>query len=927
MTDGSDDMREALKILARIAENGSGISGTHGRRTRDDDTGSTGRFNDQVKKITGGMSLMHGGIEDFRYGLSNAVKGFVGLEVAVAAFTKVLEIGKTFSKMTDIGQSFNGSLFMMMQQVGQAGLSLDEFAALMSRNSMATSAVGTKSMGSLQLAVRGNLQQFGFYGMALDEITNTTSDYMETLRQSGNETKLDDVGRKRAVVDLISQASQMTQVFGKSRAEIIKTTNEAMRTPELLARLNTGTEAQISATQSFVTAYAGQSEILAKTFAEQAGKGGYIDTEVGKAAIESGLGEFNEIMQSNIELAHKGIKPTAEKLAQDAQQYKAMFNKDRMENLLTLSKVSPAAKRMLDIGNEINASYQKFTDAKTGVFDTQGFIKAQENAAKQAEITDGITKIATMFESAFKEVTGSFIDGFYTAFTDVMKMFGQAGSGGFETAIEGLKTLFNTLGKVLGVVVGIIVKASTILGPVINQLADLFSGNFAKAFGLGGTDDDKDGDKKSPGGLPALVATLLPIIGLWILTGRFRSMLLTGTIGAVSSMLTKIPGVSKLMGGGTGFNGDCCAELLKELRSLGGRGNLHGNVGKPGKPAGTHKTEEHAAADALKKKGFLGKLAGIGGKAKGWLGKAAGLAAPLVGATGLGGDGCCDEMSQGLSNLTDRVDFHGDRAHANSTTLKSVAGAGAKDAEDAMAKASVLGKIEPQLADKAAVPGKIEPQLAGTAGATAVKEAEKVAGTGLKTFGKLATGFAKKLPAIGLAFGAYEAYQSAQQGDYLGAAGNVASGLLSLTGPLGAFASIAIDAGLAMRDHTKAVEADTTKQPTDPYYNADTDRVRADSTGSTGPATQAQADKEDAETTVTTRNQISRMARMYDDLYRKETADEKSGDVAAAKLDAARMNELLAQIAYINGQQLKQQKDSDDKTQAAQQQIAVFGAP
>lgn len=85
---------------------------------------------------------------------------------------------------------------------------------------------------------------------------------------------------------------------------------------------------------------------------------------------------------------------------------------------------------------------------------------------------------------------------------------------------------------------------------------------------------------------------------------------------------------------------------------------------------------------------------------------------------------------------------------------------------------------------------------------TGGKNVAKIAGkTATKSIGK---SIVKKIPIIGALAGLGFAISRAASGDYVGAAGELASGIASTIPGLGTAASVAIDAGLAARDISKA---------------------------------------------------------------------------------------------------------------------------
>lgn len=79
----------------------------------------------------------------------------------------------------------------------------------------------------------------------------------------------------------------------------------------------------------------------------------------------------------------------------------------------------------------------------------------------------------------------------------------------------------------------------------------------------------------------------------------------------------------------------------------------------------------------------------------------------------------------------------------------------------------------------------------------------------------------------------------------------------------------------------------------------------------TGTAkTQDEADKQ-LQDTIT--SQMARMTKMKADLEAKTLADQKGNDITAVDADTKKTNELLEQIAALNLQQTKLQKDTAAK--------------
>ena len=114
---------------------------------------------------------------------------------------------------------------------------------------------------------------------------------------------------------------------------------------------------------------------------------------------------------------------------------------------------------------------------------------------------------------------------------------------------------------------------------------------------------------------------------------------------------------------------------------------------------------------------------------------------------------------------------------------------------------SVAEKTATKTAEKTATKA-AEKTATKAAGKSATKAAGKSVGkTAVKSVGKaVGKSFVKKIPVIGALFGAALAAERAFSGDWLGAAGELGSGLVSIIPGVGTAASVAIDAALLAKD-------------------------------------------------------------------------------------------------------------------------------
>jgi hypothetical protein len=317
------------------------------------------------------------------------------------------------------------------------------------------------TLAELQLTVRNDLEQFGFYGMALGELTNATSDYMETMRQGGLLYKLDNQERAHAVETMAADVTVMSAVFGKSREAIMKTTNDAMRQTNFAASMIGSDKSRAEAGQKWITFFAsipGQSgDKLASMFAEQSGRGGYIDTEMGKGFIDTGMGQLNAIFARANDALDKGIAPNAEMQASIMDDAYTLIknNKQRLQQLTHDPAMRKQAQDQLDIAIAVQG---KYLDAQ-GNFDRVKYAQSVRDAEINKGKQDILTKNMLIFSSTFEKITGGFMEGFYGALANIM---GGGDDQHLKASLQMLHDIFLKLGSAIGTVLGIILSPTSI---------------------------------------------------------------------------------------------------------------------------------------------------------------------------------------------------------------------------------------------------------------------------------------------------------------------------------------------------------------------------------------------------------------------------------------------------------------------------------
>lgn len=416
-----------------------------------------GTFTRGVNDLTNTMKVLQGNTQAASAGFSQLVKalGLGAFSTAItAAINGLQDMARTYNRLTDVGADFSGSMLQMERQAGAAGESLEEMGRQIVKNSTVISQLsadqlqGVDTFNRFQHGVRDNLKQFGYYGMTLSQVNDASGDYLETLRESGQLERMDADQLKDAGSSYIKNINEMSAATGKSREELMKLTNQALRSPATAARLAMMGPEQTRAFQSYATQMAGSmgeaggqlTNMLSETFAAQ---GQTWATELGQVNIKSGMSQLNTEFEEMARRAAAGI-PAEE---QDFERIARMRDEigAHMSSLQTL---------WLDPKNRagVDQLFKFFRDTQ-GYKPDVAWKRAQDRAARHM---DGVTQAVQMFETNFHDITGKFREG---VFQSILSLVPGASDKekleAFQKGIERAKDLMFEFGKSVGVVIGL----------------------------------------------------------------------------------------------------------------------------------------------------------------------------------------------------------------------------------------------------------------------------------------------------------------------------------------------------------------------------------------------------------------------------------------------------------------------------------------
>jgi hypothetical protein len=295
------------------------------------------------------------------------------------------------------------------------------------------------------------------------------------------------------------------------------------------------------------------------------------------------------------------------------------------------------------------------------------------------------------------------------------------------------------------------------------------------------------------GGMQGMLGMGMPVLGLARSAGAAGMNLVKGTMDRAGSMVSSLLNLGRK---GDGLTRDDIAELvhtpLVDIHSL-----MQSRWAIKAGDSDGDGDRDGSYADYQKERGKDGRKAGATASTRSGGDRVSKLATLL----GLGGGAAGGKAANDVASDDD------DDSGIVDAAIGTTAGAAALGAGKAILRGGKKGIAK--LAGK--VLGKRGTAALATAGAaaaapTAVKAAGKLTAKGVAKSGvtavKTATMLAKRVPFLGLLLGVGFATDRALDGDWVGAAGELASGVVSMVPIVGTAASFGIDGWLMYRDFT-----------------------------------------------------------------------------------------------------------------------------
>lgn len=410
----------------------------------------TKEFNRKVSSSAESLRSLTKGTDGFTKSIANFSSQFAGGFIIAEIAKYAGENIKVYKDLSNVGETFGGSMLGLSKAAADAGLPLELYGKLIKNNSIIVKQLGVAGFGKLQKDVRKMSDQYGNYGMSLDQMDEMTLRYAETMRLSGRSAKsLVNIGPE--INSFASNMTAISGITGKNREEIEKQALEIMNDPLFRAKssdnMKAGLEGYNKALQDAITELSGQADggQLAKALGEASSNiGGVNFTQFGQMVNDLGQSGISEMIQEANDRLQRG--DDASQVSSDlVRKVKEQLSNPEVKESLELqaSMGNENAKKMLEMGQSLKT-----------------YTKAEIDRQKATQKTTAtFTAFMESFSSTMGELTGSLLNGFLAPFLDST---GKVNDTFFKT-LRDMQPDLEKLGRAFGEIFSGIIKVLPIL--------------------------------------------------------------------------------------------------------------------------------------------------------------------------------------------------------------------------------------------------------------------------------------------------------------------------------------------------------------------------------------------------------------------------------------------------------------------------------
>lgn len=378
------------------------------------------------------------------------------------------KVYNSYTQLAATGASFDGSMRAMVNAATGAGLTFDQFAGVLARNSQAlmllggTTEQGAKRFSDISKSIKnsGLSDQLLKMGYTTEEINDGMAGYIGIIGKTGALDKMSTEQVAQGSASYLKELDALAKITGKTRAEKQKEHEALMRDAQFRALTAKMTAEEQQQMMSFVTSFPESSQGAIKDMlatgtatTEAAVKFNAMNSKGAQEAMRLGqaLRRGEKVTQERLDKT-RNITIQEAKIAEQRFRDQGIYNKDMSEAYLAQSDLA----RMEEDGRKKALSEQEAVAKQTETL-----------ATNIGKLKQDIAGVGNKF--AVELLNDQALDSLKTAFMSMSDFVMAFVVPVFKLTVA----IISPFIKVIGGVISIISKT---LGPVLNIFAEIIGG-------------------------------------------------------------------------------------------------------------------------------------------------------------------------------------------------------------------------------------------------------------------------------------------------------------------------------------------------------------------------------------------------------------------------------------------------------------------
>lgn len=378
------------------------------------------------------------------------------------------KVYNSYTQLAATGASFDGSMRAMVNAATGAGLTFDQFAGVLARNSQAlmllggTTEQGAKRFSDISRSIKnsGLSDQLLKMGYTTEEMNDGMAGYIGIIGKTGALDKMSTEQVAQGSASYLKELDALAKITGKTRAEKQKEHEALMRDAQFRALTAKMTAEEQQQMMSFVTSFPESSQGAIKDM-----------LATGTATTEAAV-KFNAMNSKGAQEAmrlgqalRRGEKVTQERL-------------DRTRNI-TIQEAKISEQRFRDQGiynKDMSEAYLAQSDLARMEEDGRNkALSEQEAVAKQTEsLATNIGKLKQDIAQTSNKFTVELLDD--TAIASLRMAFTSMGEFVNAFVLPIFKLTVAVISPFVTLIGGVVKIISKTLSPILNTLADAIRG-------------------------------------------------------------------------------------------------------------------------------------------------------------------------------------------------------------------------------------------------------------------------------------------------------------------------------------------------------------------------------------------------------------------------------------------------------------------